>query len=308
MKRQGPLILPRSQDSLAAMGRPSTGLNKRPPKDHATNCQSSAIKCCTLRRNCRYRLGVEILFTYRFRMFLIFRLFLLASFFALPNWSVAQQSSEAPLEIGDSGAAYLKAIRFRRIDVDVAYFDPTRPPPPMEAGQEPTAPAERTDVSGEWAMGDLSFPGLVISAAVLLLIVYVFARFGGNVTVSMGRDAENATRQRGKTPFDNRGSTHPVPGNLASILRLQDRREALVQLAQAALAAAISANGVLLQRSWTAREALRHLPADQSHLSALRSLVLASERVHFGGRDVSEEEFQSHVDEIRPLLQAGVSA
>ena len=32
MKRQGPLILLRSQDSLAAMGRPGTGLKKRPTK------------------------------------------------------------------------------------------------------------------------------------------------------------------------------------------------------------------------------------------------------------------------------------
>lgn len=241
-------------------------------------------------------------------MISVIRLLFFACFFSMPHWSSAQQSSETPLEIGESGRAYLQAIRLRGIDADVAYFDPSGPPPPMETGQEPKAPVERPDRKTEWSLGSIDIAALVVSAAVLLAIAYVFARFGGSISVSLGRDAGNTARARGGAARSSGALSTAAPSSLASILRLQDRREALVQLAQSALAAAVSANGVLLQRSWTAREALRHLPAEQSHMSALRSLVHASERVHFGGRDVSEEEFQSHVDNIRPLLQSEVRA
>lgn len=241
-------------------------------------------------------------------MISIIRLLFFASFFAMPHWSSAEHSSETPLEIGESGRAYLQAIRFRGIDADVAYFDPSNPPPPMEIGQEPKAPAEQPDRKTEWSLGSIDIAAFVISAAVLLAIAYVFTRFGGSISVSLGRDAGNIARERGGIARGSGTSAAAAPSNLASILSLQDRREALVQLAQSALASAVSANGVLLQRSWTAREALRHLPAEQSYISALHSLVHASERVHFGGRDVSEEEFQSHVADIRLLLQSKVRA
>ena len=93
-----------------------------------------------------------------------------------------------------------------------------------------------------------------------------------------------------------------VPDNLDAIARIEDRRLALVTLAQSALICAVRENGLLLQRSWTARDAMRRLPQDMSHRHALRDLVTAGERVLFGGRDVSEADFQDHVDQIRPLF------
>ena len=62
-----------------------------------------------------------------------------------------------------------------------------------------------------------------------------------------------------------------------------------------------------MQQSWTLRDALRRLPGGQAHLAALRDLVALSERVQFGDRDVSEEEFAAHVAAIDPLLR-GTSA
>ena len=73
-------------------------------------------------------------------------------------------------------------------------------------------------------------------------------------------------------------------------------------LAQYALARVVTANGLRLQKSWTVRDALRRLPADQSYLAQLRALVLAAEGVHFGGRDVTDDEFTAHLNATRPLL------
>lgn len=202
--------------------------------------------------------------------------------------------------MGESGQAYQKSIRFRGIDANVAYYDPSGPPPPIETSQQPEQ-KKRSD--GDWSVGgDVSFVPLLISAAFLVAIAWLFARFGSGFSVSLGRDGDNAERmgqgRRGRALADEPAT----PSSLTWILRIQDRREALIQLARTALITSVSAQGVLLQKSWTARDALRRLPADQSHLGALRQLVLASERAHFGGREVSEEEFQAHVRDIRPLL------
>ncbi|WP_254452972.1 DUF4129 domain-containing protein [Ruegeria atlantica] len=213
--------------------------------------------------------------------------------------TVALEATENPVEIGESGEAYLKAIRISSVDSDVAYYDPSRPPPPMQTTQEPRPPSE----TNRWSTkGGVNFPTMLISAAILMAIAFVFVRYGSGFAVTLGREGENTESERGGRSPHAATTTPSSPGNLNLILRIGDRREALIQLAQAALSAAIKANGVLLQRSWTARDALRHLPKDQNYLSALRNLVLASERVHFGGRDVSEEDFQAHVAEIRPLL------
>ena len=97
------------------------------------------------------------------------------------------------------------------------------------------------------------------------------------------------------------------PANLQAILRMTDRREALVALSQFLLNRVVAAQGVLLQRSWTARDAMRRVPRDFDHRAALYDLVLASERVHFGGRDVTEEEFRAHLDRLRPLYSGGAA-
>ncbi len=227
------------------------------------------------------------------------RLIYLTSIFFVPHLTAALEATEYPVEIGESGEAYLKAIRLSRVDADVAYFDPANPPPPMQTTQEPRPPSS----SNQWSVGgDVNFATLLISAAILMMIAFVFVRYGSGFAVTIGRERENTESERdGRVPRAGLG-TPPTPGSLNAILRIADRREALIRLAQAALGAAIKANGVLLQRSWTARDALRHLPEDQRCLGALRNLVLASERVHFGGRDVSEDDFQAHVADIRPLL------
>lgn len=233
------------------------------------------------------------------RRFLIFIVLLLLPFAVGSPW--AQEAVREPIEIGDSGKEYLRAIRLRRIDSDVAYFDPAAPAPDLKTEQQPERPPQPgTEVSGtgaRWTFG-------IVAGTILAVLVYVFLRFGGNVAVSLRREAQNPVRQRLKSQPDAPAWAERL-GTLEEILRIEDRRRALVLLAQKALASTVAANGVLMQRSWTARDALRHIPDQQIQLGALRDLVMASERVQFGGRDVSEEEFRGHVDGCRQLLRPG---
>lgn len=199
--------------------------------------------------------------------------------------------------MGPAGTAYLDALGARRIDTEVRYFDPTRPAPELATDAKPEPP-ERD--------GNELTPRLTIGLPALLILVAVialFLRYGGGLSVSFGRMGEHAAGP-GRGP-ELGGSERAAPAGLATILAIADRRAALVTLAEAALARAVTAHGLLFQNSWTGRDVLRHLPRTAPHWDDLRALVLASERAHFGGRDVSEEEFRAHLGRIRPLIEGG---
>ena len=215
----------------------------------------------------------------------------------------AQEPVQEPVEIGEAGTEYLRAIRLRGIDADVAYYDPTAPAPELNTTQQPRQES-RDGESGLIPGLDARWTFGLIAGLVLAAIVYLFLRFGGHIAVSLNREAENAGTRRS-------GGAESTPvwaeklGSFNDILRIDDRRRALVLSTQKVLATLATANGVLMQRSWTARDTLGHIPLAQPQQSLLRTLVLNSERVQFGGRDVSEDEFRAHVSSCRQLLGAG---
>ncbi|MEO9824243.1 MAG: DUF4129 domain-containing protein [Paracoccaceae bacterium] len=217
----------------------------------------------------------------------------------------AQHAELNGLELRASGEAYSKAIRFRRIDREVLYFDPTRPPPSFKTNQKAEDSIE-ADIDG--ARVSTSFEGnrvitLVIAGAVLLGIAYIFVVFGGGLPVSLARapdDVQGSSLRKKST----KASTGQTPLGIDAILRMQDRREALVSLCKGLLARVMTGEGILLQDSWTDRDALRRVPEAFPQREALQALVYASEKVQFGGRDVSEDEFKSHVSRLRPIWAA----
>lgn len=222
-----------------------------------------------------------------------------------PCQGTAQEAQPQPIEIGPSGQAYLDAIRYRGIESDVGYYDPTAAAPKLETNQSPPSP---TPKPGEGVSLETLSTGRIIAivvAGVLLLgLLILILRVSGSFTVSLRGDAQNPGRARTAAAAGAFGNAAP-PADLAAILATTDRRRALVMLAQAALARTVTANGVLLQPSWTLRDALRHIPPTQAHLAALRGLVMIGEGVLFGNRDVTEAEFQARLAEVGPLMKVG---
>jgi hypothetical protein len=232
------------------------------------------------------------------RFIVHFALVALLASFGMP--AMAQQAVVEPTEIQESGEDYLRSIRVRRIDADVSYFDPSAPPPELTTRQEPEPAPDN-----EGRRIEIDLPSALISTAILIGIIYAFFRFGGGISVSLRSDAENARRDRvgAVSLLDDDGT----PIELKGILGLKDRRIALILLAQKALSVAVAANGVLFQRSWTARDALRRVQGQPDQVAALKALVLDSERVQFGGRDISEEDFQAHLANVRPLIEGATA-
>lgn len=217
----------------------------------------------------------------------------------------AQEPVREPLEIGESGEEYLRSIRLRGIDPDVAYYDPTAPAPKLETEQQPQQPAARSETESILAPGS-RWTFTLIAGLVLAGLVFLVIRFGGNIAVTLQRDAENPDSRRAAGPQNTPVWAEKL-GSFNDIMRVADRREALVLLTQKVLATLATTNGVLMQRSWTARDTLRNIPLGDAQQTLLRTLVLNSERVQFGGRDVSEDEFRDHVSSCQQLLGAGAA-
>lgn len=214
----------------------------------------------------------------------------------------AQHAELDGLEIRPSGEAYISATRLRGLDRAVAYFDPSQPPPPFET-REPnqTEGPDPVDVQP----GPVRNVTLLIAAAVLMLIAYLVVTNAGGLSVALKKPGDAAgTRATGRRV----GAGGPESGHLLgleAILAMEDRREALVALCRSLLARVVSAEGVLLHKSWTDRDTLRRVPRDHPHRAALQELVFESEKVQFGGRDVTDADFRGHVDRLRTLWTTG---
>lgn len=215
----------------------------------------------------------------------------------------AQHAELDDAEVRASGEAYVNAIRFRGIDRQVAYYDPSSPAPPLETNQALVSDGD-TDIegpAGRFTLEGVRVSSLVMTSIILLGVVYLFVVFGGRFPVSFLRDPDAGGKEDRRRQSENAVDDHK-PLAINAILKMPDRRAALVALCKTLLAQAVSAEGVLLQDSWTNRDALRCVPRSFAHRDALQSLVFASERVQFGGRDVTEDEFRDHLDHLRPML------
>ena len=235
----------------------------------------------------------------------------LGAFFAVLMTAGAAMSQQAALDGLDtrpSGEAYAAAIRFRGIESTVGYFDPTQPPPPLETRETPDRDQDgdnrvlQPGLDFGFQFGRETF--VVLTSLILLGVAYLFSRHGGRLSVSLARkpnDTANAANQR---RADRTQKEVPLPDSLEAIAAISDRQTALVALCKSLLARVVTAQGVLLQRSWTDRDTLRRVPASFAHHETLQDLVFASERVQFGGREVSEAEFRAHLDQARPAWSA----
>ena len=219
-----------------------------------------------------------------------------------PCQATAQTDEPQVLEIGPNGTAYLDAIRFRGIETEVGYYDPTRAAPKLETRQNPPPPPKPGGEITPESLTTGRIVLIVLAGALLIGLGILIFRTSGGFTLSLGQDAQNPARPR-RTTLTGAFAPTGTPADLAAILAMSDRKQALVLLAQAALARTVTANGVLLQPSWTLRDALRRVPPTQAHLAALRGLVMTGEGVLFGDRNVTEGEFQARLAEVRPLMQ-----
>lgn len=217
-----------------------------------------------------------------------------------PQIGYAQDQARV-VDAGEPWADYQRSLRFSGIQADVTYYDPKAAAPSFDTQEEPQPveqDSDRTQVSG----GEFNLPLALITGGILFVVLFLFFRFGGASSVVLRREADNAKRD--KTAAGRGRKSAPVDmQSFEGIVNNPNRQQALINLAQLLIYKAVSANDLLLQRSWTARDVLRRMPRNSSYLPELSELVLKGELVHFGERKVSEEEFADYAARAKPLLR-----
>ena len=221
-----------------------------------------------------------------------------------PAVSPAQPAPEN-LDLTEGGEAYLRLARRSGIEAQVGYFDPTRPPPELKPVIEFKPPEEREQ--SEVDLGDGQTVTLLITLMILGVIAYLVYAHGGATGLSFRSAPDQGARRGDAKDAILAGLDAPDVSGLANIAAIEDRRLALLALLRQVFSRAAEDNDLRLQRSWTAREALRRIPADWPHLAALGALVRDVELTHFGGRPVAEDAFQAHIALARPVLREGRS-
>lgn len=213
-----------------------------------------------------------------------------------PTLVNAQEKALTEEALSASGQDYLKSIRYRGIDTDMVYYDPTQPAPALDTRHSPQPEQQQQTIEADnrWIFG-------IAAALVLALIVWILYLSVGRTSVSFRSGAGNAKRSEQRSA-DNTGTEEELP-DLEAILRHGDHNQAVVGLAQLVLTRCLTANEVLFKRSWTHREALRSLPQSLWYIPDLRALVLESERVNFGHRSISDTDFNALLARIRPILR-----
>ena len=170
-------------------------------------------------------------------MFLKSYFFCILLVFGQAQTAIAQHVELNAQELRSSGDAYAKEIRFRRITSEVVFFDPSQPPPPIETrqsvGRDALVEVDTSGVEATWSWGGVF--SLLIAVLVLFGIVYLFIVFGGRLPVSFARNPEEGEKQGNKT-LNGRPAKAHVPLNIDAILRMADRRLALVALCKSLLA------------------------------------------------------------------------
>ena len=220
----------------------------------------------------------------------------------------AQHQELNGLDVTDSGSAYTRATRFRGINAQVVYFDPSQPPPPLSTNQA-VRPENPDGTAGQRRSVEISGDDMILYVIVALVLfgtVYIAIRFGGGLQVSFapknrGKSGKAAAQR--STPAD----SAPMPVGLDAILVMPDRTHALIALCKSLLARVVAGEGVLVQKSWTDRDTLRRVPMSHAQRDALTALVMDSERAQFGGREITEDVFQGHVAGVKPLLRGDIS-
>ena len=228
------------------------------------------------------------------------RRIVLAILLIWPLFAFGAEPVPLDVEITEGGETYRDVAS--GVDARVTYYDPTAPAPEMTIDHPVDLEAD------EKADGDFSIEGgprvifSIIIIAILIGLAIAIAKLSGVTSASFSRVPEQGTRTRRHQEADS--SDHAAPTTLAAIADVADRRLALLLMTGQTMQAAAAQCGFRIGRSWTLRDVIRRVPRDWRHHSALTALARAAEAVHFGGRDVSEDEFQSHFAVARTIIGA----
>ncbi|WP_343315648.1 hypothetical protein AAIB41_12655 [Brucella sp. BE17] len=239
---------------------------------------------------------------FRFASLLALGLILISSTLPAPVW--AQDASPVSNSQGPSsseaGTKYKSQCWRHGVDCSLVYGDKSKVR--STSSNRNTSSFNPSDpvVNGPLA--------IFVVLGILVLGLGLWMRFGNGGVLLSSAPREMKQRQ-GEAPESWRTS-EAVPEEgpeqfLQKIAAMEDKRQALVQLLRRCLLHAADVSGTRLFRSDTERTVLGRLPQSMPNREQLENLLVEAELVHYGGRDLAENQFSTLLTSARALLSQG---
>ncbi|MEL6317878.1 MAG: DUF4129 domain-containing protein [Pseudomonadota bacterium] len=226
------------------------------------------------------------------------RLSLLLALALTPLPAAAQTPAEnAPLRYED-------AVSDRALQRSIRYAEEGEP---LDLDAAPRLEREDRDRSLDPDLETARPVLIVVAGALLAFILAAAIRHGAGAGGVFSRGPADARRRRPEQApeiAEDEAVRAAAARPLDELRAMADRRLAVSALVTRALRAAVRANDMRLGRSQTARDVLRATPRGWPHYDALSRLVRQAETVVFGGRAMSDPEFDACLDLARPILAA----
>lgn len=227
---------------------------------------------------------------------------LVAGLFAAPMPVLAQDTNKDGFAVTERAAApsdpdairYAEAARRHRIDTDMIYAIKIDGDITGGARKEPR---DRNRISAPNIDGNGL--GVLAMAFALIAALALWMRFGGSGMLLARAPSKTQDAEPSAAPdswrIDADASKNPND-LLARLAEMPDRREAMVQLLRHCLLRASDDSDTRFARADTEREAFARLPGTWHHHVALKQLLRDTELVHYGGREVTAENYQRAFD------------
>lgn len=187
----------------------------------------------------------------------------------------------------DTQSNYSDVARRARVDSDIRYVDETNVD--LITGDV----IERRSITlpdRQFGEGHFGTIGLVIIAA---LVLFLFLRFGAG---GMLLRPDPSAPRKPRTPVRAWGLTARADTSsdiMAQVRAMVSRREALIFLLRHCLLQAAEETQTQFQRADTEREALDRLPDQWRRYRQLRALMVQTELVHYGGREIDDDAYET---------------
>lgn len=240
--------------------------------------------------------------TAQVRQFPLFAVLMIALFSVTSAAWAQDDTSFIEFPTTEDGTAYRDAVDGTGVRTDLAYVDETTQDF-LTGDARPTEPV-RNDRDFYLPSGG-SGPGVFIVIALFVIALFLILKFGAGGTLLRG-DPKNVEKK--KTPSESWGlKPEDIPeGDLLSRIKsMTDRREALILLLRYCLLRAAEATDTNFRRADTEREALGRLPHQWTYFAQLRRLLMQTELVHYGGREIDDESYKSALKDGAEILIAG---
>lgn len=203
----------------------------------------------------------------------------------------------------ENGDAYRDAIANDRLRSDLAYVDETNQDFLSDTAA-PTRPVEQRQ-QRDFYLPSGGGNGVFIVVALFVIALFLILKFGAGGTLLRG-DPKNTPKK--KDPKESWGlSSDDIPDGdiLGKIKAMTDRKEALILLLRYCLLRAADATDTNFRRADTEREALGRLPNQWPRFPQLRRLLMQTELVHYGGRDIDDESYRAALKDGAEILIEG---